>query len=110
MNILKAIKAWWKPEVKEEKVRVRFNRTGSISSVYYPASCSNLQESVIDQEVNRYNIKIARFDMRNKVDGFQHRNQDRKAVEEMRSAMYNMARQQEIGIMAGAGAGAGAQY
>ena len=81
MNILKAIKAWWKPEVKEAstKATVRF-KNGVAFSVKIPAN--------------------AGFDMRNKVDGFQYRNQDWKAVEEMRIALHNMGRQQAMGMEA----------
>ena len=58
MSILKAIKAWWKPEVKEEKIRVRFNRNGHIAIVYYPASYGHHKTIMLNQEIECYKIKI----------------------------------------------------
>lgn len=80
MNILKSIKAWWKPDVKEAstKATVRF-KNGVAFSTTIPAN--------------------AGFDMRNKVDGFKYRNQDRDATAKIHSVLATMQRQQAIGIM-----------
>ena len=86
MNIIYRIKSWFEPkiEVATTKAKVRF-KNGVAFSTMIPAN--------------------AGFDMRNKVDGFEYRNQDWEAVEEMRSALYNMGRQQAMDSVVYCGAG-----
>jgi len=54
MSIIKAIKAWWKPE-PSPKIRIRFDSKGYIVNVIYPNS---MDVGILAQHVECYKIKI----------------------------------------------------
>ncbi len=89
MNIIKAIKAWWKPEAKEAstKATVRF-KNGVVIDTHYP--------------------DYAGLVMRKAIDGFVNSNRDLEAEARLREASRNrdiLRVQQHLGACCHGGGG-----
>ena len=57
MSIYKTIKAWFKSDVKPDKIRIRI-KNNIILRVYYPASYDRMETAMLNQQVSCYQHKL----------------------------------------------------